>query len=56
MVITCRLYDQEQWDVVFFLSGICEMVLLILRLMRGSEPAGSGGGARGFDDGGGLWS
>lgn len=25
---TLRPYDQEQWDVMFFLSGICEMILV----------------------------
>lgn len=25
---TMRPYDQEQWDVMFFLTGICEMVLV----------------------------
>lgn len=25
---TLRPYDQEQWDVMFFLSGLCEMVLV----------------------------
>jgi dTDP-4-dehydrorhamnose 3,5-epimerase-like enzyme len=25
---SCRLYDREQWDVMFFLTGICEMILV----------------------------
>lgn len=25
---TLRRYDQEQWDVMFFLSGLCEMILV----------------------------
>ena len=42
-----RPYDREQWDVMFFLTGICEMILvderegLTRRIMRFTIPGDS---------------
>lgn len=48
--ISLRPYDREQWDVMFFLTGICEMILvderqgLPRRVMRFTIPGDSRAG------------
>ncbi len=48
--VSLRPYDREQWDVMFFLTGICEMILvderqgLPRRVMRFTIPGDSRAG------------